>query len=314
VTASASLTGSPEEYGYGAAMGVTVGTAPDSWGVWFPDDPDQPPWEQFLDEVVLAGYDTIEIGPHGYLPADAARLNAELEHRALHVSAGFVMPDIHRPESWPGIREDVARVGELLSAIGARYLVLIPNVYSDLFTGERIAPAELDADSWKKLIEGTHMIADLARAEFELNVVFHAHAETPVEYEHQIRRFLEDTDADRVSLCLDMGHHAYRGGDVVDFIRRHHDRIGYLHIKSVDARMRERVEREGIPFAKAVAMDVFVEPEHGVLDFHAVRDVLAEVGYDGYGIVEQDLYPSPFDRPLPIARRTRAYLRDVGIG
>jgi inosose dehydratase len=51
-----------------------------------------------------------------------------------------------------------------------------------------------------------------------------------------------------------------------------------------------------------------------VLDFNAVRAVLEEVGYQGYGIVEQDIYPSPFDRPLPIARHTRAYLRDVGIG
>jgi inosose dehydratase len=295
-------------------MGITVGTAPDSWGVWFADDPRQPPWQQFLDEVVLAGYDTIEIGPYGYLPADADRLRAELEQRSLRVSAGFVMPDIHRPEQWPAIKDDVARIGQLLSAIGASYLVLIPNVYSDLFTGERTAPTDLDADSWKRLIEGTHMIADLARADFELDVVFHPHAETPVEYEHQIFKFLDDTDADRVSLCLDMGHHAYRGGEVVEFIRNHHDRIGYLHLKSVDAVVRERVERERIPFAKAVAMDMFVEPDRGVLDFNAVRAVLEEVGYQGYGIVEQDIYPSPFDRPLPIARHTRAYLRDVGIG
>ena len=78
--------------------------------------------------------------------------------------------------------------------------------------------------------------------------------------------------------------------------------------------VRERVEREGIPFAKAVELDMFVEPERGVLDFRAVRDALDDVGYDGYAIVEQDLYPTPFDRPLPIARRTRAYLRDIGIG
>ena len=31
-------------------------------------------------------------------------------------------------------------------------------------------------------------------------------------------------------------------------------------------------------------------------------------------IVEQDMYPAPFDKPLPIARRTREYLRGIGIG
>ena len=34
---------------------------------------------------------------------------------------------------------------------------------------------------------------------------------------------------------------------------------------------------------------------------------------DGWAIVEQDMYPTPFDKPLPIAKRTRAYLREIGI-
>ncbi len=37
-----------------------------------------------------------------------------------------------------------------------------------------------------------------------------------------------------MALCLDTGHHAYRGGDPVAFFRRHHARIPYLHLKSVD--------------------------------------------------------------------------------
>ena len=34
---------------------IRIGTAPDSWGVWFPSDPAQLPAEQFLREVVDAG-------------------------------------------------------------------------------------------------------------------------------------------------------------------------------------------------------------------------------------------------------------------
>ncbi len=49
---------------------VNVGSAPDSWGVWFADDPRQTPWERFLDEVAAAGYTRIELGPYGYLPTD----------------------------------------------------------------------------------------------------------------------------------------------------------------------------------------------------------------------------------------------------
>ena len=51
-----------------------------------------------------------------------------------------------------------------------------------------------------------------------------------------------------------------------------------------------------------------------IFDFLAFRDVLREVDYNGHATVEQDMYPVPFDRPLPIAKRTRAYLREIGIG
>ena len=38
------------------------------------------------------------------------------------------------------------------------------------------------------------------------------------------------------------------------------------------------------------------------------------INYDGWACVEQDMYPAPFDKPLPIAKRTREYLREIGIG
>ncbi|MCW2721396.1 hypothetical protein [Pseudonocardia sp.] len=34
-----------------ALANLRLGTAPDSWGVWFPEDPRQVPWPQFLDEA-----------------------------------------------------------------------------------------------------------------------------------------------------------------------------------------------------------------------------------------------------------------------
>jgi inosose dehydratase len=74
------------------------------------------------------------------------------------------------------------------------------------------------------------------------------------------------------------------------------------------------VAAEKIPFALAVGMDMFCEPSKGAVDFNAFRDVLREVGYTGWATVEQDMYPAPFDKPLPIAKRTRAYLREIGMG
>ncbi|HZW30083.1 MAG TPA: sugar phosphate isomerase/epimerase [Isosphaeraceae bacterium] len=295
-------------------MNIKIGSAPDNWGVWFPSDPKQTPWNRYLDELVEAGYEWTELGPYGYLPTDLPTLRAELARRGLKVSGTFAMAHLEDPAAWPDLERQVLGGGELLAALGARFLVFIDDTYSDLFTGRPTRPSRLGADEWKRLIEVTHRMAELVRDRFGLQLVQHPHAETHIEYEDQIEAFLEQTDPNLVSLCLDTGHHAYRGGDPIAFFRRHHARIPYLHLKSVDGEKQKWVEREQIPFAIAVGNDMFCEPSHGVVDFIAFRDALQEVGYDGWAIVEQDMYPAPFDKPLPIAKRTREYLRSIGLG
>lgn len=295
-------------------MKVTVGTAPDSWGVWFPSDAKQIPWNQFMDEVQQAGYEWIELGPYGYLPTEPQILRTELAKRGLKVSGTFVMNHLEDSQAWDAIEAEAHRTGKLIKEMGGKFMVLIDDTYSDLFTGTPTRPTRLDDKAWKQLVETTNRLGKLVRETYGLTLVQHPHAETHVEYEDQIEALLDATDPEYVSICLDTGHHAYRGGDPVAFMRKHHKRIPYLHLKSVDPEMQKRVAAENIPFAIAVGRDMFCEPSRGAVDFPAFRDLLQEIGFDGWGIVEQDIYPAPFDKPLPIATRTRKYLREIGIG
>jgi inosose dehydratase len=294
-------------------MNVKIGSAPDNWGVWFSSDPRQTLWNRFLDELVAAGYTATELGPYGYLPTDPAQLHQELSRRGISVSGTFAMTDLANPAEWPELERQVLGAGELLASFGSKFLVLIDSLYTDEHTGRPLRATRLDDAGWQRLIATTHRVADIAQSKFGLRVVFHPHAETNVEYEDQIERFLADTE-DRIGLCFDTGHHAYRGGDPVRFMRDHHARIPYLHIKSVDADIQRRVQAEHIPFSQAVGQDMFCELQKGAVDFVAFRDVLREINYDGWAIVEQDMYPAPFDKPLPIATRNRAYLRELGLG
>jgi inosose dehydratase len=72
------------------------------------------------------------------------------------------------------------------------------------------------------------------------------------------------------------------------------------------------VAEQSIPFAVAVGKGVFVEPGKGTIDFAKLRDVLRDVGYAGWAVVEQDMYPVALDKPLPIAQRTRKHLVEAG--
>jgi len=294
-------------------MNVQLGSAPDSWGVWFPDDPGQTPPERFLDEIAEAGYEWTELGPYRYLSTDPDTLRKDLSSRGLGLSAGIALGALHNPTAVDDIQQHFDEVCSLSSALDARYLVLIGDAYRDTMTGASLGPAELDDDSWKHLIESSHQLGRQALERHGMQLVFHHHADTHVEFPDQVERYLADTDPGVVSLSFDLGHFEYRGGDSVDFMRRHHDRIPYLHLKSVDPVKREHVLRTNPPFGEAVAMGMFVEPSEGTVDFPGFVEVLKETNYEGWGIVEQDMYPTDFDKPLPIAKRSREYLEELGM-
>ncbi|RSS83923.1 sugar phosphate isomerase/epimerase [Streptomyces sp. WAC06614] len=292
---------------------IRIGSAPDSWGVWFPDDPHQTGWERFLDEVAAAGYPWIELGPYGYLPTDPARLREETDRRGLRVSAGTVFTGLHHgPAVWEDTWAHVSRVAALAAAVGAGHLVVIPSFWRDDKTGKVLEDRVLTAGQWRELARQTERLGREVRERYGLRIEVHPHADTHVDTPENVARFLDATDPDVVSLCLDTGHYAYCGGDSVELIKAYGERIGYLHLKQVDPRILAEVVAEEVPFGPAVARGVMCEPPSGVPALGPVLAAAQELGTELFAIVEQDMYPCDPDRPLPIARRTREYLRSCG--
>jgi inosose dehydratase len=287
---------------------LRLGSCPDSWGVWFADDPAQTPWHRFLDELAEAGYRWLELGPYGYLPADPARLRDEVDRRGLSVSGQAVFGGLHDPGRWEADLRDAHQVAELVTAMGASHMVLLP---ADAGPN----PPELDPGQWRTLVERTSELGRILREEHGVSAVFHPHADSHVGTQPQIERFLEDTDPASVDLCLDTGHVAYYGGDNVELVRRYPERIGYLHLKQADPAVLDQVRAEGLSFGEAVRRGAMCEPPKGEPDMEALLDAVDQ-HLDGelFAIVEQDLYPCDPDVPLPIARRTYQYLRDLGVG
>lgn len=292
---------------------IIIGSAPDSWGVWFPDDAEQTPAARFLSEVKRAGYDWIELGPYGYLPKEPAALQETLDEHELRVSAGTVFSALHRPGSWDAVWKQVTDVAALTQAVGGEHIVVIPDLFRDHKTGEDIESRELTVEQWESLTGGHDELGRRILDEYGLRVQFHSHADSHVGYQKDIERFLESTDSRYVNLCLDTGHVAYYGGDNVDLITRYPDRIGYLHLKQVDPIVAAKAEREDIPFPTAVALGAMVESPLGVPDMREVLDAVAGLDREIYAIVEHDLYPCHPNTPFPIARRTHTYLSNCGV-
>ena len=293
-----------------ARNNLHLGTAPDSWGVWFPDDPAQVPWHRFLDEAAAAGYAAVELGPYGYLPTDPARLRDELAQRDLTLTGATAGTHLHRDgDALADALAECRPVAALLTEMGATDLVVLPAMYTDLHTGALLESAELTAEQWQRLGRRHSELGRILYEEFGVQQRFHPHADAHVDDRASIDRFLSVTDPGTVSLCLDTGHVAYAGADNRAIVADHPDRIGYVHLKSVDL----EVAAKGLPFAEAVRQGAMVEPQDGVPDMPPLLADLDALGRPLWAIVEHDMYPAAPDAPLPIARRTCGYYRSAGL-
>ncbi len=294
---------------------LRLGTAPDSWGVWFAEDPHQVTWRQYLDELPKAGYVYTELGPQGFLPQDPAQLRDELGQRGLQVCGGTVFAGLHRgADALKEAIDSFSREARLLTAVGAKHLVHLPEQYTDMHTGAATESGQIDPEQWKNLVTGTNELGRVMREEYGVGLVFHPHVDTHVDTQERIERFLTDTDPQNVNLCLDTGHIAYCDGNNVEIIQRFPERITYVHLKQVDPAVRDRARAEGLPLSEAVKLGAMVEPPYGEPEMPPLLQALANLDRDIFCVIEQDLYPVEPDVPLPIAARTAGYFVACGLG
>ncbi len=100
---------------------LCLGSAPDSWGVWFPEDEHQVSYTRFLDELVQAGYEWLELGPYGCLPTDPQRLKAELDARGLKRGVCVSPP--------AGVPRPADVVGELAELDAELFVIVEQDLY-----------------------------------------------------------------------------------------------------------------------------------------------------------------------------------------
>jgi len=193
-----------------------------------------------------------------------------------------------------------------------------------LCVGGRPMPVELEArwhwtdrlpwthEQWAHLTKGMVRLGHEVKEAYGLDIVVHPHADTHLDTEDHVEHFLDSTDSELVNLCLDTGHYAYCGGDSVKLIETYGERIGYLHLKQVDPEILADVVTNEVPFGPAVQRGVMCEPPSGVPELEPVLVAAQKLGVELFAIVEQDMYPCEPDRPLPIAVRTRKFLRSCG--
>lgn len=295
-------------------MTIRIGNAPCSWGVEFADDPRNPPWRQVLSDCAAAGYSGIELGPIGYMPEDPALLGEALAQNGLDLIGGVVFRPFHDPSKWDEVLDAATRTCKALTAHGATHLVLIDSISPRRArTAGRAAAAEqMDLAEWTAFRDRIAHVARMGTEEYGLTVGIHAHAAGFIDFEPELERLLDEVDETILRICFDTGHHSYAGFDPVAFMRRHIDRISYMHFKDIDPAVKARVIAQGTGFYDACGQGIFCNLGQGDVDFAAVRDILLGSGFTGWCTVEQDCDPTLDVSPIDDARKNRTYLSTIG--
>lgn len=295
-------------------MTIKIGNAPCSWGVEFADDPRNPAWTRVLDECKAAGYDGIELGPIGFMPEDPAVLGDALVARGLELIGGVVFRPFHDAAKWDEVKDAAMRTCKSLVAHGAKHLVLIDSISPRrASTAGRPSEAEqMDNVEWGGFISRFRDISRMGSEEYGLTVSLHPHAAGFMDFEAEVERLLAEIDPALLKLCLDTGHSHYAGFDPVPFMQRHRDRLAYVHFKDIEPAVRADVVAKRTDFYKACGQGIFCNLGKGMTDFHAVRKLLLDTGFDGWCTVEQDCDPAGPTSPVDDARANRNYLSSIG--
>ena len=295
-------------------MTMRIGNAPCSWGVEFADDPRNPTWRSVLKDCAQAGYRGIELGPVGYMPEDPAILGDALAEFELELIGGVVFRPYHDPDKWDDVLDGTIRTCKALVAHGAQHLVLIDSI------SERRAPTagraneaeQMDQSEWAAYRDRIAESARIGSEEYGLTVGIHAHAAGFMDFEPELERLLDEVDEKILKICFDTGHHSYAGFDPVEFMKRHIDRISYMHFKDIDPVVKKDVIANRTGFYDACGQGIFCNLGDGDVDFPAVRQILLDAGFEGWCTVEQDCDPTLDPDPVGDAKANRQYLESIG--
>ena len=297
---------------------IKVANAPCSWGALeFELEGKAPDFVQVLNEIVETGYEGTELGDWGFMPTDPQKLSEEIHGRNLKLLGAFVPVALKKPEAHQAGIEVAVRTARLMSAVeGDLPFIILADENGSIpertQNAGRVTPEMGLSDSeWQIFAEGAEKVAAAVKKETGLRTAFHHHCAGYVETPAEIEKLMSLTDPNLLGLVFDCGHYRFGGGDPVDGLKKYGNRVWHFHFKDYHPGAGKQGIEEGWDYFKSVSAGVFCELGKGNVDFPTLLTELEKIGYEGWGVVEQDVLPG-MGKPKESAKRNREYIRSLG--
>jgi inosose dehydratase len=298
---------------------IRVANAPCSWGVLeFEGTARSVPYDRVLDEIRDTGYDGTELGDWGFMPTEPDALKRAVADRGLRLMAAFVPVALANGSAHKAGAVTAVRTARLLRDAGESDAIVVLSddngaaAEREGNAGRITAAHGLSDSQWKMFAAGAEYIARAVRDEAGLRTAFHPHCGGYVETVQEIDELMRCTNPSLLGLCLDTGHIVYAGGDPLDVLERHGDRVWHVHFKDCDPQVAANARAAGLGYFAAVRSQLFCKLGAGAVNFAAVLSALRRRRYEGWIVVEQDVFPG-LGSPAESATRNRLYLRSLGL-
>ena len=269
---------------------IRIGINPISWSNDdLPSLGGETPLSTALSEGKQIGYEGFEL--NGKFPRDAKGVGDVLRHYDLALVSGWYSSRLARRSAAEEI-DAIASHVQLLAANGAR--VLVYGEVADSIQGQRIALVERPRfhteQAWQTYADKLNELAQFTLSQ-GVRLAYHHHMGAYVESPSDIDTLMSLTGPE-VGLLFDAGHCYMGGGEPIEVLRKHIDRVCHVHFKDVRKAVVQLARNNLWSFPDCIINGTFTVPGDGDIDFAALLDVLLAADYHGWLVVEAEQDPA----------------------
>jgi|GEM_PF-653004 len=248
--------------------------------------------ERVLDDMKESGFENVELMEPLERLGGPQHLKQLLKERNIRLASITIVTGMDMSD-----KEKLAEAKQRIAYAAALGVKVVPVCGGFPPEGEDLEfLKKTRMDSFCELLEELGKYAQRHGVE----IAFHPHLRCLVENEQDIESLLARTSL--VQLCLDTAHLAAAGTDPVMVVKKHAEKIKYVHLKDFKRHLVRKPE---------VIWDHFVELGEGDIgiDFSGFLKALEDIRFDGYAVVELD---RPTRHPLESFKMSRQFLRNIG--
>lgn len=269
---------------------IRIGINPISWSNDdLPSLGGETPLSTALSEGKQIGYEGFEL--NGKFPKDAKGVGDVLRPYTLALVSGWYSGRLAQRSAAEEI-DAIASHVQLLAQNGAK--VLVYGEVADSIQGQRIPlierPRFHSERVWQQYAEKLDELARFTLSQ-GIRLAYHHHMGAYVESPSDIDTLMRLTGPE-VGLLFDAGHCYMGGGEPVQVLRKHIDRVCHVHFKDVRKPVVQLARNNLWSFPDCIINGTFTVPGDGDIDFGELLDVLLAADYHGWLVVEAEQDPA----------------------